>query len=700
MSFVVRNNAKTAQVVPDLGDLTLEAGEERDLLADGDYLTEQLSGSTDLVNFLTATTFDRLTDFGGSVIPAGQAFDDQNTDAHIGDTSAHGLQIAVLANITDAGSGQVIGSTERRKLAGIESGAEVNDDANEILEKLQSLSAPIKLDVGTLQGQSAAALRDRATHTGTQPASTISDFDTAADARITAQKGAVNGIAELDANGRVPSSQLTVSAFEFKGNWDANANSLAPASGVGTQGDLYRVSVAGTTNLDGETDWQVGDQAVFDGTVWSKIDNTESVASVNGQQGSVVLDTDDVAEGVGNLYFTDARVASSPSVVANAAKVSADGSIDTHSDVDTTGAASGQLLGYNGSTWVPQNPQGETPLPAVQTRLGSDFLLTPGSWVDIPFDIRDEETDAASLQNPAASPESFVVQDASAPLQLMTWLPFEGAGFIESVGVRIVKNGSVVVPGTQVTTLATYENQRPLVVTVIVPASDLTVGDTFVVQMLENNGAVCVLSGATFAGVQLKGPRGEKGDPGSGVSIDVEDDGTAKGSFSTLNFGERLAVTDEGGGKALVDVGPRRQLCLGKASSQTFSGSAVCLFDAVLQNTSPGDFSVVVVGGGTEVVCNFDGLVEVTYDISLTRATGSRSNSESLLQRNGADVPFSRRYGYHRQTTNGDDSMTCSALPLAVVNGDVLRVESTVLTGGGSLRFMDNGCTFKLERIE
>ena len=31
------------------------------------------------------------------------------------------------------------------------------------------------------------------------------------------------------------------------------------ASGVGTQGHYYIVSVAGTTNLDGVTDWQVGD---------------------------------------------------------------------------------------------------------------------------------------------------------------------------------------------------------------------------------------------------------------------------------------------------------------------------------------------------------------------------------------------------------------------------------------------------------
>ena len=40
----------------------------------------------------------------------------------------------------------------------------------------------------------------------------------------------------------------------FKGNWDANTNTPALASGVGTVGNYYVVSVAGNTNLDGITD--------------------------------------------------------------------------------------------------------------------------------------------------------------------------------------------------------------------------------------------------------------------------------------------------------------------------------------------------------------------------------------------------------------------------------------------------------------
>ena len=46
-----------------------------------------------------------------------------------------------------------------------------------------------------------------------------------------------------------------------------------------------------------------------------------AVSSVNTQTGAVVLDTDDIAEGSTNLYYTDARVSANSEVAANTAKV-------------------------------------------------------------------------------------------------------------------------------------------------------------------------------------------------------------------------------------------------------------------------------------------------------------------------------------------------------------------------------------------
>jgi len=47
----------------------------------------------------------------------------------------------------------------------------------------------------------------------------------------------------------------------------------------------------------------------------------DAVTSVNGETGVVVLDSDDIAEGTSNLYFTDARVSANTNVTANTAKV-------------------------------------------------------------------------------------------------------------------------------------------------------------------------------------------------------------------------------------------------------------------------------------------------------------------------------------------------------------------------------------------
>ena len=64
----------------------------------------------------------------------------------------------------------------------------------------------------------------------------------------------------------------------FQGNWNASTNTPTLASGTGTVGNYYVVSVAGNTDLDGITDWEVGDWAVFVevGGVdkWDKIDQT------------------------------------------------------------------------------------------------------------------------------------------------------------------------------------------------------------------------------------------------------------------------------------------------------------------------------------------------------------------------------------------------------------------------------------------
>jgi hypothetical protein len=69
--------------------------------------------------------------------------------------------------------------------------------------------------------------------------------------------------------------------LDYQGTWNASTNTPTLASGVGTNGYYYIVSVAGTTNLDGVTDWQPGDWAIFNGTTWQKIDQSWATAGAN-----------------------------------------------------------------------------------------------------------------------------------------------------------------------------------------------------------------------------------------------------------------------------------------------------------------------------------------------------------------------------------------------------------------------------------
>ena len=101
---------------------------------------------------------------------------------------------------------------------------------------------------------------------------------------------------------KVAGGGVAVGAVTYQGTWDANANSPFLQSSVGTQGYYYVVSVAGSTNLNGITDWRAGDWAIFNGSIWQKVDNTDGVTSVNGQTGVVVLGPTDVGATPNTAY--------------------------------------------------------------------------------------------------------------------------------------------------------------------------------------------------------------------------------------------------------------------------------------------------------------------------------------------------------------------------------------------------------------
>lgn len=97
-------------------------------------------------------------------------------------------------------------------------------------------------------------------------------------------------IVVIDANGLPTEDSLTslasiLGGINIQGAWNATTNVPdLTLPGAKVAGHGYIVTVAGNTNLDGITDWQIKDIAWFDGIalVWRKIDNTQDIHALGG----------------------------------------------------------------------------------------------------------------------------------------------------------------------------------------------------------------------------------------------------------------------------------------------------------------------------------------------------------------------------------------------------------------------------------
>ena len=206
--------------------------------------------------------------------------------------------------IPDAGDSTLVQPSDwnaDHTLTGLGTMAEQNANAVAITGgTISGVTIPASNVTGTLQvnqgGTGATTLTGYVKGAGTTAltaSSTIPNTDiTGLGTASTKDAGAALGVATLDAGGKVPVSELpaaVLGALSYQGTWDASTNTPTLTSSVGTKGYYYVVSVAGSTNLNGITDWLVGDWAVYNGSIWQKVDNTETVTSVNGQTGAVVL---------------------------------------------------------------------------------------------------------------------------------------------------------------------------------------------------------------------------------------------------------------------------------------------------------------------------------------------------------------------------------------------------------------------------
>jgi hypothetical protein len=124
--------------------------------------------------------------------------------------------------------------------------------------------------------------------------------DVRADARITAQKAQINGLATLDGSGKIPTSQLPALAITdtFVVNSQVAMLALTAETGdVAVRTDLNKSYILTASPASTLGNWQ------------ELLTPTDTVLSVNGMTGAVTLTTTQIAEGT-NLYFTNGRAIS------------------------------------------------------------------------------------------------------------------------------------------------------------------------------------------------------------------------------------------------------------------------------------------------------------------------------------------------------------------------------------------------------
>lgn len=134
-----------------------------------------------------------------------------------------------------------------------------------------------------------------------------SAVQTQLDAKVDdSEKGAANGVATLDANSKIPSSQLPAIAitevFVVADITARDALTIGTGDGEVQEGDVVRVT-------DASADVNITSGAasyIYDGSAYVLLKGGDEVLSVNGETGVVVLDTGDISEN-GNLYHTNER---------------------------------------------------------------------------------------------------------------------------------------------------------------------------------------------------------------------------------------------------------------------------------------------------------------------------------------------------------------------------------------------------------
>lgn len=179
-------------------------------------------------------------------------------------------------------------------------------------------------------------------------------------------------------------------------------------------------------------------------------------------------------------------------------------------------------------------------------------------WTDVPLNAERKKTSAFIHTSPSAEVE-IDTDDTYIIIGRVSVNITAGGRADSQVRLAIDTGGGYAeVPGT----LGFIYNRNAaqgVGTAVVFAIVDLSDGDKIKLQASPRGGTGTYVLPANGSGLMLftsRGPKGDKGDTGSGSSITLEDEGVPVPNtpHSTINFTGNVSVSDAGGGEATVDI--------------------------------------------------------------------------------------------------------------------------------------------------
>jgi len=355
------------------------------------------------------------------------------------------------------------------------------------------------------------------------------------------------------------------------GSGDGAAEEIIIGANLSLTGNTLDASSAGEANTASNVN--VGGVGVFK----QKTGVDLEFKGVNAASNKVSVTEDaanneiDIDVNEGNLTVTasqvsdfDTEVSNNTDVSANTAKVSADGSIDTHSDVDTSTSppSVGEVLEWDGSNWVPATPGTESALPIISlTSTDTTTTINQSTPQVLSWDVEREKDSAFTHSNTVNNSRITIADDGT--YQIAANIRLESSAQRLQAVSRILINGVLQSQPYGSSYIRNSGNASDFwTCSVNPPPVKLNSGDYVEIQTQVESQTTTTITGtfkgdeSSFSAIQLKAFKGDKGDTGAGSNIVVQENDSTVGTVnSTLNFeGSNLSVTDEGSNKATVAV--------------------------------------------------------------------------------------------------------------------------------------------------